>query len=223
MPSVILPAVQDTTVVALAPDGLAAFAAWALGGVLLGFVVLVAAVLLVLAELRRLSAAWTDFLAGISSRSESLVASATSAARNIDQITTTVREEVQRLQASLGGLAGGMERASAQLQNRLKDLLALVDLAQSEAEDAVLEAASSVRALRANAGGFLLSQLRRNLTGNLADDGTRQGDAGPPVQGPPETEGIAETRNTRVAGGSQAAGSDSEGGIPASQPAASQK
>ncbi|MYC91581.1 MAG: hypothetical protein F4X15_08935, partial [Gemmatimonadetes bacterium] len=112
MPSDILPAVQDTTVVALAPDGLAAFAAWALGGVMLAFVVLVVAVLLVLAELRRLSAAWTDFLASTSSRSESLVASATSAARNIDQITATVREEVGRLQTSVGGLAGGLEQAS---------------------------------------------------------------------------------------------------------------
>ncbi|MDE2751048.1 MAG: hypothetical protein OXI83_00595 [Gemmatimonadota bacterium] len=205
MPSDILPAVQDTTVVALAPDGLAAFAAWALGGVMLAFLVLVVAVLLVLAELRRLSAAWTDFLASTSSRSESLVASATSAARNIDQITATVRGEVGRLQTSVGGLAGGLEQASAQLQRRLKDLLALVDLAQSEAEEAVLETAARVRALRANAGGFLLAQLRRNLTGDAAEDGTR-GEAGPAAEGLPETEEATGTDRSPAAEASQAAG-----------------
>ena len=223
MSSDMLPAIQDTTVVALAPDGLAAFAAWALGGVLLAFVVLVVAVLLVLAELRRLSAAWTDFLASTSSRSESLVASATSAARNIDHITGTVRGEVERLQVSVGGLAGGLERASAQLQRRLRDLLALVDLAQSEAEEAVLEAASRVRALRANAGGFLLAQLRRNLAGDSAGDGTRKGDAEREAGGWPETtEGLA-TEGSPAAEASQAAGGAPVRETPGSQPASPQK
>ena len=177
MPPEILTALQDTTVVALARDGLATFTAWAMGGLLVAFVVLVVVVLLVLAELRRLSAAWTDFLATTVARSESLVASATSAARNIDHISGTVRDEVDRLGASFGGLAGGLEHASVQVQQRLKDLIALVDLAQSEAEDAVLEAASSVRALRANAAGFLLSQLRRNpRTATPAEDGVQEGD-----------------------------------------------
>ncbi len=210
----ILPAVQDTTVIALAPDGIAAFAAWALGGVLLAFVLLVAALLLVLAELRRLSAAWTGFLASTASRSESLFASATSAARNADRITTTVKGEVDRLQASFGGLAGGLEQASTQLQNHLKDLLALVDLAQSEAEDAVLEAASSVRAVRASAGGFLLSRLRRNLSADAAGDRTRKGDAGPAEEGWSETEGALETEGSLATEGSQDTGSAPDGGVP---------
>lgn len=222
MPSDILPAVQDTTVVALAPDGLAAFAAWALGGVMLAFVVLVVAVLLVLAELRRLSAAWTDFLASTSSRSESLVASATSAARNIDQITATVRGEVGRLQTSVGGLAGGLEQASGQLQRRLKDLLALVDLAQSEAEEAVLETAARVRALRANAGGFLLAQLRRNLTGDAAEDGTRKGEDGPAAEGWPETEEATGTDGSPAAEASQAAGGPPVRETPGSGPTSPQ-
>ncbi len=177
-PSDILPSIQDTTVVAFAPEGLSAFAAWVLGGALLGFVALVAAVLLVLVELKRLSAAWTDFLATTSSRSESLVASAASAARNIDHITGTVRGEVDRLQASVGGMAGGLEEASAKLQRRLKDLLALVDLAQSEAEEAVLDAAARVRALRAGAGGALLGQLRRTLVGGGGAEGGGTGGGG---------------------------------------------
>ena len=219
----ILPAAQDTTVVALAPDGLAAFAAWALGGVMLAFIVLVVAVLLVLAELRRLSAAWTDFLASTSSRSESLVESASSAARNIDRITATVRGEIGRLQASVGGLAGGLEQASAHLQRRLKDLLALVDLAQTEAEEAVLETASRVRALRANAGGFLLAQLRRNLTGDAAEDRASRDDAKPPVESWPETGEVPETDGSPAVEASQTAGGAPVRETPGSQPATPQK
>ncbi len=158
----ILPVIQDTAVVALARDGFATFAAWAAGGLLLLFSVLTVVVILVLAEVRRLSAAWTGFLVTFNARSESLVASAAGAARNIDRISSSAREEVDRLRESFGSLAGGIEHASGQLQNRLKDLVALVELAQSEAEDAVLDAASNIRALRTDATGFLLSHLRRS-------------------------------------------------------------
>lgn len=189
----ILPALQDTTVMALARDGLTTFAAWATGGILLVFAVLTVVVMRVLAEVRRLSAAWTDFLVTANARSESLVASATSAARNIDRISSTVSEEADRLRTSFGSLAGGIEHASGHLQNRLKDLLALVDLAHSEAEDAVLEAASNVRAFRANATGFLLSQLRRSTRVQPLGD-----DAAPGRDGVSEIEGSAEASSVPV-------------------------
>ena len=151
---------QDTTVVELARDGLASFSAWAIGGAAVALVALLVVLLLVLAELRRLAASWTDFLAATSTRSQSLVDHASSAARNIDHITRTVRGEVDRLGASVGGLAKGIEQGSTELQSRLKDLLALVDVAQSEAEDAVLEIASKLRTMRAGAAGLLrLAQL----------------------------------------------------------------
>lgn len=158
-----LSVLQDTTVVELARDGLASFSAWAIGGAAVALVALLVVLLLVLAELRRLSASWTDFLAATSTRSQSLVDHASSAARNIDHITRTVRGEVDRLGASVGGLAKGIEHGSTELQSRLKDLLALVDVAQSEAEDAVLEIASQVRTMRMSAAGLLrLAQLNQN-------------------------------------------------------------
>ena len=170
------PIQQDTTVVELARDGLASFSAWAAGGAALALVALLAVLLLVLAELRRLAASWTDFLAATSARSQSLVDHASSAARNVDHIARTVREEVDRLGASMGGVARGIERASAELQSRLKDLLALVDVAQSEAEDAVLEVAAKVRAMRTSATGLLrLAQLDRNART-------------PPAEEPPDRE-----------------------------------
>ena len=155
-----LSVVQDTTVVELARDGLASFSAWAMGGAAVALVALLVVLLLVLVELRRLAASWTDFLAATGTRSQSLVDHASSAARNIDHITRTVRGEVDRLGASVGGLAKGIEHGSTELQRRLKDLLALVDVAQSEAEDAVLEVASKVRTMRTSAAGlFRLAQL----------------------------------------------------------------
>lgn len=154
---------QDTTVVELARDGLTSFSAWAVGGAAVALVALLVVLLLVLAELRRLAASWTDFLAATGTRSQSLVDHASSAARNIDHITRTVRGEVDRLGASVGGLAKGIEHGSTELQRRLKDLLALVDVAQSEAEDAVLEVAAQIRTMRTSAAGLLrLAQLGRS-------------------------------------------------------------
>ena len=160
---------QDTTVVELARDGFTSFSAWAVGGAAVALVALLVVLLLVLAELRRLAASWTDFLAATSTRSQSLVDHASSAARNIDHITKTVRGEVDRLGASVGGLTKGIEHGSTELQSRLKDLLALVDVAQSEAEDAVLEVASKVRTMRTSAAGlFRLAQLHQSTRASAA-------------------------------------------------------
>lgn len=180
-----LSVVQDTTVVELARDGLASFSAWAIGGAAVALVALLVVLLLVLAELRRLAAAWTDFLAATGTRSQSLVDHASSAARNIDHITRTVRGEVDRLGASVGGLAKGIEHGSTELQRRLRDLLALVDVAQSEAEDAVLEVASKVRTLRTSAAGLLrLAQLGQSARTAPAEE--------PPGQEPaPAADGTA--------------------------------
>ena len=169
-----LPTPQDTTVVALARDGYALFTAWAVVGAGLALVALLAAVLLVLAELRRLSAALTDFLATVATRSQALVNHASGAARNVEQITATVRSEVERVSASLGGLTDGIEEASGQLQRRLKDLLALAEVAQSEAEEAVLEAGAGLRALRSNAAGIL--RIARRARDGSGREGEQAGE-----------------------------------------------
>ena len=180
-----LSVLQDTTVVELARDGLTSFAAWAMGGAAVALVALLVVLLLVLTELRRLAASWTDFLAATSTRSQSLVDHASSAARNIDHITRTIRGEVDRLGASVGGLAKGIEYGSTELQRRLRDLLALVDVAQSEAEEAVLEVASRIRTMRTSATGLLrLAQLGQS--------GRTPPAAEPPGQEPTVTPDAAE-------------------------------
>ena len=192
---------QDTTVVELARDGFTSFSAWAVGGAAVALVALLVVLLLVLAELRRLAASWTDFLAATSTRSQSLVDHASSAARNIDHITKTVRGEVDRLGASVGGLTKGIEHGSTELQSRLKDLLALVDVAQSEAEDAVLEVASKVRTMRTSAAGlFRLAQLHQNART-------------PPAAEPPADQESAEAPDTAAADEAEEVGGAPEGGL----------
>ena len=197
---------QDTTVVELARDGFTSFSAWAVGGAAVALVALLVVLLLVLAELRRLAASWTDFLAATSTRSQSLVDHASSAARNIDHITKTVRGEVDRLGASVGGLAKGIEHGSTELQSRLKDLLALVDVAQSEAEDAVLEVASKVRTMRTSAAGlFRLAQLHQSTRASAA--------AEPAAAEPAADQEPTEAPDTAAADEAEEVGGAPEGGL----------
>ncbi len=153
--------VQDTTVVVMAHDGIAVLTAWSLVALVVAVLAVLVVALRLQAEMRRHRAAWESFLATASDRSASLVEHAGSAVRNIDRITQTVRTEAERLGTSVGGVAGTLEEAATELRRRARDLLALLDLAQSEAEAAVLEAASRVRAVRESAAGLFLARHAR--------------------------------------------------------------
>ncbi len=142
---------QDTTIVTLARDGVGMVSAWMTVGLGVAFVAILIVLLLVLAELRRLSRTWTDFLATTGERSIPLVEHANNAARNLDRITRVVRSEVDRFDGALVEVAEDIGKASADVKRRVADLSALLDLAQSEAEDAVLDAAATVRTLRKGA------------------------------------------------------------------------
>ncbi len=142
---------QDTTIVTVARDGIGMVSAWMTVGLGVAFVAILIVLLLVLAELRRLSRAWTDFLTTTGERTIPLVEHANNAARNLDRITGVVRAEVDRFDGALVEVAEDIGKASADVKRRVADLSALLDLAQSEAEDAVLDAAATVRTLRKGA------------------------------------------------------------------------
>lgn len=142
---------QDTTIVTLARDGVGMVSAWMTVGLGVAFVAILIVLILVLAELRRLSRTWTHFLATTGERSVPLIEHANSAARNLDRITRVVRSEVDRFDGALVEVAEDIGKASADVKRRVADLSALLDLAQSEAEDAVLDAAATVRTLRKGA------------------------------------------------------------------------
>ena len=143
---------QDTTVVELARDGLAVVSAWTVVGLALAFLAILVVLVLVLAELRTLSRTWTGFVATTTERSGPLVEHANNTARNLDHITSVVRSEIDRLHGTIEGVTDDIGEASVEVRRRIADLSALLDLAQSEAEDAVLDAAAKLRMLRKGAG-----------------------------------------------------------------------
>ncbi len=171
MPLHFEPALQDTTVVTLARDGIGLVSAWMTVGIGVAFVVILIVLLLVLSELRFLSRTWSTFLDTTAERSVPLVEHANNAARNLERITEVVRSEVDRFDGAVGEVAEDIGRASADVRRRVADLSALLDLAQSEAEGAVLDAAAAVRMLRQG------TALVRGL-GTAAEDGT-EASAGP--------------------------------------------
>ena len=169
---------QDTTVVALARDGLAVVSAWTMVGMGLAFLAILVVLLLVLAELRMLSRTWSGFLATTTERSQSLLEHANSAARNLNHVTSVVRAEIDRLNGLIEGVTDDIGEASVEVRRRIADLSALLDLAQSEAEDAVLDAAAKLRMLRKGAG--LLAKVG-GLGGGAGAGGHEDGHAEAPA------------------------------------------
>lgn len=183
------PALQDTTVVEVARDGLAIVSAWTMIGMALAFAAILVVLVMVLVEVRRLSRAWTGLLTATGDRSRPMLEHAGNAARNLDHVTTVARTEVDRLNETIGSVADDVGEASVEVRRRLGDLSALLDLAQSEAEDAVLDVAAKVRMLRKGAG--LLGRMRGGggadgAGGDFGNDGAGaegngedRGDVGP--------------------------------------------
>ncbi len=185
---------QDTVAVAVAWDsmepaldsviararqglgGLASASLWAagaLGAVILFFLVVS---VMVLVEVRRLSRSWTGFVRETRMQFRPVIDHAANAARNVDELIAAVRAEVERLNQSLGGVAGGIDEAAAQVRARLADLSAVLDLAQSEAEEAVLEAAAKLRTVRAGAGWLAKRSGPQPAEG---EGGEGEGEGGP--------------------------------------------
>ena len=163
---------QDTVVVALARGALESAAAWVLVGLAALFVAVLVVLVLVLGELRKLSKGWSKFVAETTEDAQPLLRHAASAARNLDRAAEAVRSEVVRATSALGGIAGGMDDAALHLRKRLAELSALLDLIQSEAEEAVLDAAAKLRIFRRGAG-----LLHRASKGSAAPEAGETADA----------------------------------------------
>ena len=186
---------QDTTVLALAGDGLTLLPGWAAALIALAFAAVMVFLLLLLVEMRRMSSAWTRFLSSAEERSRPLVEHANAAARNVEHITKVARTDIDRVNKAFTGLADGIAEAGEELQKRLRDVMALLDLAQSEAEDTVLEGASRLRSLRAGLAAL-------GWPGNRSARASQPGDA-PEAEAAPQ-DGAAESLPPRPPSGEAA-------------------
>jgi hypothetical protein len=106
-----------------------------------------------------------------------VVQRARSVAENVDFITMAVRTDVQKLNSSISGLNDRLKEASANMEERIQDFTALVEVLQNEAEDLALDTAAAVRGVRAGT---------RSLAGRGPTDGADEAPdsvAFPPLPG----------------------------------------
>lgn len=150
---------RDTVAVAVAwdnldpgLDSLLSAALWGAGALAALVLLFLIVLILVLVEVRKLSRSWATFAKDTRTQFRPVIEHAAAAARNVDELTASVRSEVERLNQAVGGVADGIDEASAQVRTRLADLSAVLDFAQSEAEQAVLEVATKLRTVRTGAG-----------------------------------------------------------------------
>ena len=107
-------------------------------------VILLVAVLLFLVQLKKLLASLQRHVQPVTDR-------ARVAAENVEYISTVVREDVQKVRASVSGLSDRLGDASERMEERVEEFNALMDVVQDEAESVLLDTAAIVRGVRAGA------------------------------------------------------------------------
>jgi ABC-type transporter Mla subunit MlaD len=75
-------------------------------------------------------------------------------AANVDEITESVRDEVKQVKETVGQATRGLHNAVENTERRLRDLGALMDVAQGEAERIVVGTASTAHGVRAGASAM---------------------------------------------------------------------
>ena len=73
------------------------------------------------------------------------------AAETVEYISAMVREDVQKVRASVSGLSDRLKEASERMEERVEEFNVLMDVVQDEAESVLLDTAAVVRGVRAGA------------------------------------------------------------------------
>ncbi len=107
-------------------------------------VVLLVVTLLFLVQLKRLLGSLQQHVQPVTDR-------ARVAAENVEYITALVRQDVQKVRASVSGLSDRLGEASERMEERVEEFNALMDVVQDEAESVLLDTAAIVRGVRAGA------------------------------------------------------------------------
>ena len=117
----------------------------------------------VLLQLRKLTKTAGAMVKRLEKDATPVIERAKSVAENVDFITMAVRTDIQKLNASVSRLSDRLQDASIDMEKRIQDFTALVEVLQVEAEDLALDTAAAVRGVRAGtrslAGGGGTSPL----------------------------------------------------------------
>jgi methyl-accepting chemotaxis protein len=71
---------------------------------------------------------------------------------NVESVSAAVRDEAERLTASVGKLSERLAQASDRMEERIEEFNALMEVIQSEAEDAFVDTAATARGVRKGLG-----------------------------------------------------------------------
>lgn len=112
-----------------------------------------------LRDLSRLLDRWDGLARALEREAPPLLAAARSVAEDTSRMVAGVRGEVEQLLATSRQLRGRVTRAAGAVEDRVRDLEAVLDLLQEEIEETALDVAATLRATRR--GGALLGALKR--------------------------------------------------------------
>ena len=117
------------------------------------------------------------------------------AAQNVEYISTVVREDVQKVHASVAGLSDRLKEASGRMEERVEEFNALMDVVQDEAESVLLDTAAAVRGVRAGARtigkGMAVADPGRDAVNDYGSSPDEAASA-PGPQNPPDVDGTEE-------------------------------
>ncbi len=138
----------DTVALVATPGGLATVQAVSTIVLAVAVLVVLLAVVLLLFQLRILTRSVTSVARRLESDSQPVLERARGVAENVEFITAAVRTDVEKLNQSISGLNERLREASLNMEERIQDFSALVEVLQSEAEDLALDTAAAVRGVR---------------------------------------------------------------------------
>jgi uncharacterized protein YoxC len=102
-------------------------------------------------NLRKAYQRWNKLLERITGDAKPLMHHAAIVADNLDYITTALRADVHRVNATVTDANEALQKAVRQMERRVQAFSALLDVAQQESERAFVATASTVRGVRTSA------------------------------------------------------------------------
>lgn len=172
----------DTVVVRMSGSPLADAAAVAIIVIALFMVVLLAAGIPAFLAVRRLSETLARAAHDLSERAEPVLERLRTISESVDYIARSLRSDVRRLNATVARFTDRLSSAADRMEERVEDLNALLDVMQGEAEDLLLDTASTVRGVRegVRALGRRAPAARDGAPGEMGERGPQRAlEAGP--------------------------------------------
>ncbi len=95
-------------------------------------------------------------------------------AENVEFVSNVARRDFERIRAHLDGLAERLGEASEDMEDRIHEFNALLEVVQGEAEDLFLDAAATVRGVQTGARELGPGSGGRGVSGTAADQAMQE-------------------------------------------------